>query len=231
MNRRVKIKNAFTLAEVLITLGVIGVVAAVTMPTLIQKVEEHILISQLKQAYAMLNTATRMVVANEGEFKDLDLGTQNTAEGALKLQKLYEPYLKIMENCGTKSGCFPKVLYALDGKTPYQYQPRTFGNFSRLRLQNGMSLIFSSEGNGCNNSLLRCGYIRVDVNGDKKPNIAGKDYHSFVIYNTYLRPDGERIYVNHPYRHICQEGSNSPVNGVFCTARVLEREKFDYSPW
>lgn len=43
-----KEKTAFTVAEVLITLGVIGVVAALTMPILIQKVEERILISQHK---------------------------------------------------------------------------------------------------------------------------------------------------------------------------------------
>lgn len=229
-----KIKNqknwskAFTLAEVLITLGVIGVVAAVTMPILIQKVEEHILISQLKQAYAILNTATRMVVANEGEFKDLDLGIQNSAEGALKVQKLYEPYLKILENCGANEGCFP-TEYALDGKTLYADQPNA-RIYSKVRLQNGMSVLFWSGGIGCKYQDKYCAAIYVDINGDKKPNIAGKDYFSFIVNNTYIRPEGERGYVN-TYNLICDKNSNSFLNGLTCTARVLEREKFDYSPW
>ena len=41
---------AFTLAEVLITLGIIGVVAALTIPTLIQKYEKQVYITQLKKA-------------------------------------------------------------------------------------------------------------------------------------------------------------------------------------
>ena len=46
-------KKAFTLAEVLITLGVIGVVSAITMPTLIQNQQEKVLINQLKVANSM----------------------------------------------------------------------------------------------------------------------------------------------------------------------------------
>ena len=40
----------FTLAEVLITLGIIGVVAAITLPALIQKQQEKILVNQLKKS-------------------------------------------------------------------------------------------------------------------------------------------------------------------------------------
>lgn len=46
-------KNGFTLAEVLITLGIIGVVAAMTMPTLIQKNQDKELISRIKKTYSM----------------------------------------------------------------------------------------------------------------------------------------------------------------------------------
>ena len=48
-------KAAFTLAEVLITLGIIGVVAAMTIPTLISKYQEKVLENHFKKSYAMLN--------------------------------------------------------------------------------------------------------------------------------------------------------------------------------
>ena len=217
---------AFTLAEVLITLGIIGVVAALTMPILIQKVEERILISQLKQAYAMLNTATRMIVAKEGDLKYLDVGAQNSFAGAEKIKKLYEPYLKISKDCAQSAGCFSDVVYALDGKTPFAYQPNTHVFYSRIRLENGMSLAFWSTGNGN-------WRIYVDVNGDKKPNIAGKDYFGFYTKpeTNSLRGFGERGSTPLMGGHICQKDSPSNKNGLWCTARVLEREKFDYSPW
>ncbi len=219
------IKKGFTLAEVLITLGVIGVVAVVTMPILIQKVEERILISQLKQAYAMLNTATRMIVAKEGDLKYLDVGTQNSYAGAEKVKKLYEPYLKISKDCGRSAGCFPQVEYALDGSTPYVWQPNTHSLYYKIRLENGMSLGFWSGGNGA-------WYFFIDINGDKKPNTAGKDYFSFATRTATnsIRPFGERGRVS-SYGEFCDKNSHSSYNGLFCTARVLEREKFDYSPW
>lgn len=48
-------RKAFTLAEVLVTLGVIGVVSAITMPTLIQNQQEKVLINQLKVANSILS--------------------------------------------------------------------------------------------------------------------------------------------------------------------------------
>ena len=50
-------KSAFTLAEVLITLGIIGIVAAMTLPALINKAEEYILKQQFKKVYNTLQNA------------------------------------------------------------------------------------------------------------------------------------------------------------------------------
>ena len=44
-------KAAFTLAEVLITLGVIGVVAALTLPAFINNYEKHVTLTRLKYSY------------------------------------------------------------------------------------------------------------------------------------------------------------------------------------
>ncbi|MBO6086958.1 type II secretion system protein [bacterium] len=59
-------KSAFTLAEVLITLGVIGVVASITLPTLIKEYNKHAWVNALKQNYSLLNQGFRKMMADDG---------------------------------------------------------------------------------------------------------------------------------------------------------------------
>ena len=61
-----KIKFAFTLAEVLITLGIIGVVAAMTIPTLMQKYYEKQTVAKLKETYSILSQALKSASQEEG---------------------------------------------------------------------------------------------------------------------------------------------------------------------
>ena len=61
-----KIKKAFTLAEVLITLGIIGVVASITLPTLIKEYNKHAWVNALKQNYSLLNQGFRKMMADDG---------------------------------------------------------------------------------------------------------------------------------------------------------------------
>ncbi len=59
-------KCGFTLAEVLITLGIIGIVAAITIPALINSYQKHVLFNQFKKAYANLSEAWRLAYADLG---------------------------------------------------------------------------------------------------------------------------------------------------------------------
>ena len=59
-------KRGFTLAEVLITLGIIGIVAAVTIPTLINNYQKQALFNQFKKAYANLNQAWQLAYVDLG---------------------------------------------------------------------------------------------------------------------------------------------------------------------
>ena len=59
-------KDGFTLAEVLITLGIIGVVAALTMPSLIAHYKDKVLKNQLKKSLSVVNQAIRAGMAKEG---------------------------------------------------------------------------------------------------------------------------------------------------------------------
>ncbi len=64
------IKNGFTLAEVLITLGIIGIVAALTMPSLIQNSKRQETSARLKKFYSTMSQALIMAELDNGPIKD-----------------------------------------------------------------------------------------------------------------------------------------------------------------
>uniref|UniRef100_UPI0040253C9A type II secretion system protein n=1 Tax=Candidatus Scatousia sp. TaxID=3085663 RepID=UPI0040253C9A len=66
-------KAAFTLAEVLITLGIIGVVAAITLPTINQNRQDNELITQTKKVYADINNAILLSQQDYGVIGDNSL--------------------------------------------------------------------------------------------------------------------------------------------------------------
>jgi prepilin-type N-terminal cleavage/methylation domain-containing protein len=67
--------KAFTLAEVLITLAVIGIVAALTMPALIANYQKKVTAIRVKHFYSMFSQAIRLSEAENGEYKNWDFPT------------------------------------------------------------------------------------------------------------------------------------------------------------
>ena len=85
-------KAGFTMAEVLITLGIIGIVAAMTLPGLFCKYEKVKVASQIKKLYSVMSQAIRMAETEHGEFK---YWTYNSSE---ELYYLYlSKYLNTMK--------------------------------------------------------------------------------------------------------------------------------------
>lgn len=71
-------KKAFTLAEVLITLGIIGVVAALTLPTLIQNYQKHVYVTGAKKAVSVISSMFQREMADEGVSNVLDTNLLQT---------------------------------------------------------------------------------------------------------------------------------------------------------
>ena len=102
--------KAFTLAEVLITLGIIGVVAAMTIPNLLQKNFERQTVAKLRAAQSILAQAMRMAEEEYGEVSGLGLTGTNEASAVIIANNL-KPFLKIATDCGTmdeKYACIKK---------------------------------------------------------------------------------------------------------------------------
>ena len=117
-----KKKNAFTLAEVLITLGIIGIVAAMTLPALVQKYRNQVVETRLKKFYSAMNQAVKMAEVDYGDKKiwyqdlyGLAVDSEgNPIEGSSNVdiwfQKYLAPYLKIVNK---------KIL--ADGRPTYYF--------------------------------------------------------------------------------------------------------------
>lgn len=97
-------KKGFTLAEVLITLGIIGVVAALTMPSLIQSYKERETVSRVKKFYSMINQALLLAINENGPVDEWDFAEIDQETGINVSNKFFEylrPHLKITKDCGT----------------------------------------------------------------------------------------------------------------------------------
>lgn len=147
-------RKGFTLAEVLITLGIIGVVAAMTLPALTSKYKKQIVAARLKSAYSVLSQALTISEAKNGSAEYWTVPS-NGKELNDYMMKYFAPYIKHIET-GTKSGYFPID----NGNAPY------------LKLSNGTILYFHKGG----------GYdLIIDINGTAAPNKSGYDIFCFLL--------------------------------------------------
>ena len=159
----------FTLAEVLITLGIIGVVAAMTMPTLIANYQKKQTIVQLKKAYSVLNQAYQNSILDNGDVETWDWENISNADNFG--QRYILPYLKGVNKI-TRSQI---TWMSLDGKR--DSSPSYF-------LSDGMSFRFNGL-NFVNNPANRAKThlkINIDINGNKLPNQYGRDVFVFSIF-------------------------------------------------
>lgn len=166
---------AFTLAEVLITLGVIGVVAAMTMPALINNAKEKQYEAQYKKAQNSLMNAYRLMMANNSAFKvnDLPLFTAcNNMTNVACVEAEHKKAFKIaITNDNIDTATLPKN-YATQFKSvtsPFKWEdvPNTFAT------ADGMVYgVEADEG-------LATFSIYTDTNGKKNPNTVKKDLYKF----------------------------------------------------
>ena len=98
-------KFAFTLAEVLITLGIIGVVAAITIPTLVQNYRRHVVANKLKTDISILQQALLRSISDNGTPDTWEIG-----DGDGDTFDIYfKPYIKVLKE-GTM-GFYVKDTY------------------------------------------------------------------------------------------------------------------------
>lgn len=186
-----KAKFGFTLAEVLITLGIIGIVAAMTIPTLMSKIQKLQIESQIKENYSSIVQAMKM-----GENDDVeDVSISGNAE-SLKhwFDTFLAPYFKVETFCVHESGCWHKkgVVKTLNNLTP-TYETDVGNNeasigWNAVTFRTAKGAYFDLDWTGSANTKKLFGIdsnnttlqFYFDVNGDRRPNIIGKDIFILV---------------------------------------------------
>lgn len=140
---------AFTLAEVLITLGIIGVIAAMTLPALIHKNQDKVLISAVKKSYATINNALILAQNDFGVIGDNSYLFNTEDDSAVVIQNLqkYFPGSIYCEYIGTK-GCSPyyyEVKYATLQLDENNSAVGTLLNMPKLILPDGSAFTLSNN--------------------------------------------------------------------------------------
>ncbi|MBR1460311.1 type II secretion system protein [bacterium] len=158
--------KAFTLAEVLITLGIIGVVSAMTIPTLLSNTNSQHFRAMFKKTLSTLNQAGRMAQARH----DINYGlTMDTCGENAKTENLETTYSFCAILNGTLSGAHyigKPQNYTIE-MYDYTFTPE---NMIAYSLSDGAMVMFYDVAGGCSgkDSPQCLGFI--DVNGKGRPN-------------------------------------------------------------
>ena len=214
-------KAAFTLAEVLITLGIIGVVAAMTMPSLIQNYQEKATVTKLKKCYSLVSQAYVSILNDEGGSDTLQAGDD------LEMMEKFGKYLKYQKTCGRNKGCFPNVTYKSVTGNGYNKWEDDTTDRSRAILTDGTLIMFNKNAMWRDEGNYLYAQIYVDINGFKGPNQLGRDFFYFYISPEKIVPAGAKALEE---KNEDQKFTKNCIqqNGYACAAWVIYNENMDY---
>jgi len=240
-------KAAFTLAEVLITLGIIGVVAALTLPTLIANYQKRVYVNQLKKSVSVLSNGFKLMIAHEGAtllseteaFRNISgiNNSNNTTPACQSDNILRDECRSIREGL---QNVFSGVQFAPCGAEQVKYLDGTIASGLSTKSSNETCMKFPDgsesyfyrfmvpSGNSDENS--GYSFLMLDINGPKNPNTFGRDIFYLSLNNsgiilpcgTQQTGDYWRTETNSYYK--CDTSSK----GLCCGGRVLEEDAMNY---
>lgn len=203
--------KAFTLAEVLITLLIIGVVASIIIPNLLNDTQDAELHTAWKKAYSDISQATMKIMSDNGGTM---VGSFNSESNMMNVYLSHLSYYKVCHtsaagNCWHKNDNSAKYLSGA-GIT-------TWGDSSSVVSNSGTMYRFIYYDSNCITAgwgnTMNCGRIYVDVNGFKGPNTVGRDIGGIWVLSNTIKPFG----VNDSWVGSCIPSSN----GWGCAAKYL----------
>ena len=217
-------KAAFTLAEILITLGVIGIVAAMTIPNLVQNYEKKLLQVQLKKVYSELSQINQLfAIDHNGENMcefDQYSNTYYDSNGHIQYRsRLPEEFAKYLKK-GTVANLSSGRTKMMDGNI---FPLASFGYYfddGKYTDMQGRFYYFEFSNAETN----KCPIITVDINGLKKPDKMGYDVFAFrptidgrliPLGNKNANPS-DNIMNNESAVDTCKYELNARNNGFGC---------------
>ena len=223
MKHHYKNTKAFTLAEVLITLGIIGVVAALTLPSVITNYQKQATATSVKKAYSQLGQVIEMAKVDYGDpsgwnYYEVD----NIDKWA---QTYFEPYMKVI-NSGTctnnsSQNCMGMAyIRRLDSVLSSSVGNPIVPPY--IIITGGEPFAYAFIRNGTNSSILAY------VNKPKKYAIIGRDVFPFAFDKTVDNPKLISRYIDNKRDDLLAPGTmqgNScnriSGSGYACTAVIM----------
>lgn len=218
-----KMRFGFTLAEVLITLGIIGVVAAITIPNLMTNNKAKKLRSQFLKSYSVISQSIKLMQNDDISLDPSTYSNQNS------FYNTYKKYFNVAIACGVTSipegkGSSPLCYSrgdteykALDGKSTPPYNRFDDGQFI---LQDGMLIMLDNPYNNASNVNL---WVSVDINGKRNgPNRLGVDVFTFVMGdNEALLPMGANGTPITNLENYCNPKYVNTQSGMACAQKAM----------
>jgi len=225
-DRQIQKKTGFTLAEVLLVITVIGVVASLTIPNLISSVQKKQYASGFKEANRLISEVTTNIKEDNG-------GTLVGAFAtATDMRDKYKTYLSTIKQC-PPTGCVNNIVWITLAGEPKAWLS-DLNTQSSVYLINGMIFQFSRQYTNCDGtSWGYCGYVMVDVNGLKPPNQLGRDVFRMLIAKDGAWPDGSQR-STYQYTGGVTCNPTAPIAlcgsycGIGCGARIMIEGEMNY---
>lgn len=220
--------RAFTLAEILITIGIIGIVAVLTLPVCIQKYQEKVTMEKLKVTSSIMSQALKKLQLEEGTPGEWGLAKKSWENEAdtLILANNIKKAVKVLYDCGfndSKGQCTPLSGYKfLNGGNGDNFATRK--GYYKLVLANGTSIVIRNDMNAN-----IAGMVYVDTNGKKSPNMWGRDLFLFSIgekgefYPAWGAKSGELTETSKP--EYC---NTTGSQGITCSAWIMKYGNMNY---
>lgn len=210
--------KGFTLAEVLITLGIIGVISAMTIPALMHRYQATRYHSQLMKTYSTLQ---QVIQKMDADGVSLDPKTYKSKDGSLFYQA-FNKYLANSIDCGNyyrqPSMNLPCYAFRGNNKGYSNYKGKRVSSeyldAGQISLADGSLLMFENSGHV---------YITVDLNGfGQLPNRWGYDLFTFQLLDSELLPMGMPKTDYSDVSKYCDKNSSETYNGIACAAKAIK---------
>ena len=197
-------KKGFTLSEVLVTLGIVGVISVLTVPAVMKNYRKKVYVSKLKQTYSQITDATRAIMADEqaDSFYQTTAGVSSNCtdpanpKGACYFLRNY--FKTIKENCNVLTADTDAARAKLCVSVGSNKKPTDRDAYTNLLGGNagtlyGQYCVQTTSGAAiCQGYRLKNGLpnvtFNIDINGPEKPNITGYD-----VFYLEVKPDGTLV--------------------------------------
>jgi len=217
-------QKAFTLAEVLIVLGIIGAIAAMTLPPLIVGQQKQTTVERYKKVYSTLANMVTLSTVNNGPVDSWDTSftTYNHATDIPWLQKYILPYLSISKSCNAtgNSGCWADGCIKAPSGNNISMMPNNDGNFMKYVLNDGTSIAFIFR----DHLTIE---ILVDLDGPNKGNNQmGKDIFDFRLTDhSGVYPIGHGVDIknlNYSSYGCGKDVTDGDFAGSYCGEKIIQ---------